>query len=358
MKLLSDYITDFLEYCEIEKGRSQLTIRNYNHYLDRFLEFAGDIKPVKIDLVAVKNYRLFLNRLKDNRNHELKKKTQNYHLIALRVLLKYLSKNDVETLAAEKIELGKQEDREIAFLEPNEISELFNATKSEKNELIKLRDIAIMQTLYSTGLRVSEIAKLSIESVNLEKQEFSVMGKGGKTRVVFLSNEAKEAIEKYIKMRRDNSPALFFRHGTNRQSNDDIEELNFLTPRTIQRVLIKYAKRAGITKKVTPHVLRHSFATDLLRNGADLRSVQALLGHSNVTTTQIYTHVTDPHLKEIHGKFHGKVEEEEENDQTIIKNDEKISKTQMSKSKSGKSQSSVSKLDSDSDEVDLGEKKN
>jgi len=274
------------------------------------LAFAGDLKPAKIDTDLVRKFRLWLNRKKDNLGRPLGRKTQNYHLIALRSFLKYLSKRDIKSLAPVKIELADIEERQVSFLEPEELERLFAATQSEKNDLIRLRDRAILETLFSTGLRVSELVNLKKESVNLEKSEFSVRGKGGKTRLIFVSQRAREHLKKYLDLRRDNSPALFVAQRLNQNSDHDIsaefETLAHLTPRTIQRIIIKYSRRAGITKKVTPHVLRHSFATDLLRSGADLRSVQALLGHSSVTTTQVYTHITDKHLKETYQKYHGK----------------------------------------------------
>ncbi len=313
VKKLDDLITDFLEYLELEKGRSELTVRNYEHYLNRFLKFAGKISPSEIDLEKIKEYRLHLNRLKDNHGQLLKKKTQNYHLIALRAFLRYLARIDILAISPEKIDLAEEEDREIAFLEPDELEALFKSTEQEKKKLIRLRDKAILETLFSTGLRVSELVKLKTEDVNLDRGEFNVIGKGKKSRIVFLSDEAKLAIENYLNARKDNSPALFFRHSGNPKILEEMEdEESFLTPRTIQRVIVKYASLAGITKKVTPHVLRHSFATDMLRSGADLRSVQAMLGHSNVTTTQVYTHITNPHLKEMHQKFHGKTLKEAE----------------------------------------------
>lgn len=306
---LSDLIADFLEYCEIEKGHSQQTVQNYDHYLQRFLEFADDITPKKITPELIRQYRLHLNRMKDGKGNYLGKKTQNYHLIALRSFLKYLAKRDIPSLAPEKIELADIEDRQITFLEPDELDKLFSATDTEKNEIIRLRDRAMLETLFSTGIRVSELVNLKKENVNLERKEFSVVGKGGKSRIVFLSDSAVEHLKKYLEKRNDKFPALFIRHRTHIAPEKEIEEdesFSHLTPRTIQRIVRKYAVRAGLTKPVTVHTLRHSFATDLLRSGADLRSVQALLGHSSVTTTQVYTHITDKHLKETYQKYHGK----------------------------------------------------
>lgn len=321
---LEKYIQQFLEHCEIGKNQSRQTLRNYQHYLERFSEFAlnNSVKdPAKIDLELIRKYRLYLNRLSDEAGRSLKLITQNYHLIALRAFLKYLMKNDVKTLAPEKIELPKNPSRQVEFLENEELERLFQAVKKEPNELARLRDAAILQTLFSTGLRVSELASLKTAGVNLERGEFTVRGKGDKLRVVFLSPESGEALKKYLDKRTDNSKALFVAHSSvgnsiERQIDSqgakiknparEGEKTLGLTPRSIQRVIKKYCRVAGIVKKVSPHTLRHSFATDLLRNGADIRSVQSMLGHSSITTTQIYTHITNEGLREIHKKFHGK----------------------------------------------------
>jgi len=318
---LSRYITEFLEYCEIGKNQSRNTIAAYYRYLNKFSRFAlagGVDDPKKIDLEVVKKYRLYLNRLEDAKGNNLKMITQNYHLIALRAFLKYLTKMDVKTLAPEKIELPKNPQRQVEFLENDELQRLFNATKAEKAELPRLRDYAILQTLFSTGLRVSELASLRKDSINIERREFTVRGKGSKLRIVFLSDGAAEAIKLYLAKRKDNSQALFVGHSIIGQSvekqmesqgakkNVDDRKITGLTPRQIQRIIKKYCRIAGIVKKVSPHTLRHSFATDLLQNGADIRSVQTLLGHASITTTQIYTHVTNQGLRDIHKKFHNK----------------------------------------------------
>lgn len=352
---LQVHINEFLEYCEIAKNQSLNTIKAYDRYLRKFSRFAatlGIMEPKNITLVLVNKYRLYLNRLTNDKGNSLKLITQNYHLIALRAFLKYLGKNDVETLNPEKIELPKNPQRQVEFLEADELKRLFSATAQEKEELPRLRDAAILQTLFSTGLRVSEAAGLRRDSINLERREFTVRGKGSKLRLVFLSNEAAEDIKKYLAKRKDNSKALFIGHSiigsglkghprstddrepkipleqmekNDKKSmgarqkrmekeiesqgfkkNDDDRKISGLTPRQIQRIIKKYVKIAGIVKKVTPHTLRHSFATDLLQNGADIRSVQTLLGHSSITTTQIYTHVTNEGLRDIHRKFHGK----------------------------------------------------
>jgi site-specific recombinase XerD len=295
--------SQFLEYLEIEKNRSPKTIENYNHYLTRFISFAKVENPRDVTEETIRKYRLLLNRTTDERGKSLKKVTQNYHVIALRSFLKYLAKRDIRTVPAEKIELGKQEEREVVFLEPSELERFLHAPQGET--LSNLRDRAILETLFSTGLRVSELCSLDQDNIDLKRGEFSVRGKGSKLRLVFLSGEAKAAIATYLGKRSDADEALFIRVPRNERF-EKYEELR-LTPRSVQRIIKKYAVVAGIVgKKVTPHSLRHSFATDLLRNGADIRSVQALLGHSSVTTTQIYTHVTDKQLREVHEKFHGK----------------------------------------------------
>lgn len=298
-------IRDFGDYLEIEKNRSRRTRDNYSFYLGRFAGWCaseGIVKVKDITLEAVRKYRLWLNRLTDRHGDGLKKNTQNYHLIAIRVFLKYLSKRDIETLAAEKIELAKQPERHVDFLEAKEIDRLLSAPmKSDAPEIIRLRDRAILELLWSTGLRVSELCGLQMSDVNFGRKEFSVKGKGSKWRIVFFSDDAKERLKAYLAKRTDLTPMLFVGHDRAVKRRD---ELKGLTPRSIQRLVERCAKIAGITKHVTPHTLRHSFATDLLMNGADLRSVQALLGHASVTTTQIYTHVTDRHLEEIYDAFH------------------------------------------------------
>ncbi|MDE2312141.1 MAG: tyrosine-type recombinase/integrase [Patescibacteria group bacterium] len=315
---LRKYLTEFLEYCEIGKNQSRQTLRNYDHYLNRFCQFAtqnGALKPEQISLELVRKYRLYLNRLSDEHGRNLKLITQNYHLISLRAFLKYLSKMDVKTLAPEKIELPKNPARQVDFLEPGELGRLFEATKQEPSELQRLRDQAILETLFSTGLRVSELAGLRRDNINLGRGEFTVRGKGDKLRVVFLSSEAIAVIKKYLAKRTDNGKALFVSHSQvgntvdkqiESQTADKDKRSIGLTARSIQRVIKKYCRLAGIVKKVSPHTLRHSFATDLLRNGADIRSVQSMLGHASITTTQIYTHITNEALREVHKKFHNK----------------------------------------------------
>jgi site-specific recombinase XerD len=295
-------LTDFLEYLEIERNRSQKTIENYHHYLRRFLDWAKISKPENITAELMRSYRIYLNRKTDSHGKELKKATQNYHIIAIRSFLKYLAKRDIKSLAAEKIEVGKNPSREIEYLDSSELDRLLQAASGK--DLKSLRDRAALELLFSAGLRVSELTGINRDQLNLSRQEFSVTGKGDKIRIVFISDTAKEALEKYLDKRMDIDPALFVRI-SDKQSKTKKETLR-LTPRSIQRIVKFYAAKAGIVKDVHPHTLRHSFATDLLSNGADIRSVQTMLGHSSITTTQIYTHITNKQLKEIHKKFHGK----------------------------------------------------
>lgn len=304
---------EFLEYLEIEKNRSPKTIENYDHHLRRFFGWLADFLGKSADKIganeiteeSVRKFRLFLARETDQYGKQLKKQTQNHHLIALRMFLKYLAKRGVETLSAEKIELAHQPQRELEFMDESELKRLLDAPKGD--DFQNFRDKAILELLFSTGLRVSELCALNIDNADVDKGSFSVRGKGGKIRVVFVSDEAREAVKKYLNQRKDIDPALFTRHAY-RQAGDanslNKEDELRLTPRSVQRIIRRYTAKAGISKKVTPHWLRHQFATDLLRNGADLRSVQMMLGHANIATTQIYTHFTDKQLKDIHKKFH------------------------------------------------------
>ena len=293
----------YLEYLEIEKNKSPKTLENYGRYLDRFFGFAKIDKISQLNEELIRQYRLYLNRLRDTKGQQLKKITQNYHIIALRNFLKYLAKTGVKTVAAERIELGKQEDREVTFLELDELTRLINAPEGES--LDALRDKSILTLLFSSGMRVSELCSLDRDKIDLSRGEFSVRGKGSKIRMVFLSDEARGSIKSYLNKRSDADEALFIRIPKSGTFGKDTDLR--LTPRSIQRIIKKYSIKAGIVgKNVSPHTLRHSFATDLLRNGADIRSVQAMLGHASVTTTQIYTHVTDKQLREVHQKFHNK----------------------------------------------------
>lgn len=298
---LNDIIIDFLEYMEIEQNRSQKTVSNYDHYLQRLVEFAGDITMADIDNELIRKWRLWLNRFKDEHGAPLSKTTQNYHLIALRSLLKYCAKRDIKTLASDKIELARVKRKQVTFLTPEEIERLLNQADTHKEG--GLRDQAILELLFSGGLRVSELVALNRDDINLKRREFMVRGKGQKDRPIFISPKAAQTIGRYVERRDDKLQPLFIRYSGSEDALND-GEYRRLSARSVQRLIHRYAKLAGITKRVTPHTMRHSFATDLLMNGADLRSVQALLGHSNISTTQIYTHVTDPHLKEVHRKFH------------------------------------------------------
>jgi len=294
----------YLEHIEIERGRSLKTVVNYDRYLTTFLKFIKTTSPSDINDDVVREYRLWLNRKavgkpKLGRTETLKKRTQNYYLIALRSFLKYMMKRGVTSLPADRIELAKVPERSLDLITADELLRLL---KAPTGDTVKdLRDKAMLELLFSTGLRVSELANLP-RDLDMSRDEFSVRGKGEKVRVVFLSPEAKEAVIHYLKKRTDMDEAMFINIGRNK----DTQEEKPLTSRSIERIVKQYAIKAGISKKVTPHVIRHSFATDLLQNGADLRSVQMLLGHANIATTQIYTHVTDKHLHEVHKKFHNK----------------------------------------------------
>lgn len=302
-----ELIADYLTYLEVERNRSERTVRNYDFYLRRFFDWAKGKTPEQISLDNVRQYRVWLNRLRDERERPMKKNTQNYHLIALRSFLKYLAKRDIKTMAPDKIELARMPERSVAFLEAGELERLLEAPLASASPdgegLVGLRDKAILEMLFSTGLRVSELAGLRKDMVNLKREEFTVRGKGDKPRVVFISNQARFWLEKYLAKRGDVSPFLFVSHdraGSGRDYDGG------LTPRSVQRIVEHHARAAGITKRITPHTVRHTFATDLLRNGADIRSVQTMLGHSSITTTQIYTHITDERLREVYENFHAK----------------------------------------------------
>ncbi len=307
---LETLVKQYLEYLEIEKNRSKKTVENYRRYLRRFLNFLvkekggtiGSLDAKDITQDIVRQYRLFLNRFENINaaSGELKKITQNYYVIALRGFLKYLAKAGVKSLTAEQVELAKISPHEIGIISYNDLERLLAAPES--GSLSGLRDKAILETLFSTGLRVSELCHLNRDDINLERGEFSVRGKGDKIRLVFLSPVAKEILKNYLAKRHDVEDALFVSFPKSKKAKN----FTRLTPRSVQRTLRFYAAKAGISRKVTPHTLRHLFATDLLQNGADLRSVQLLLGHSNLNTTQIYTHLTNKELKEIHQAFHAR----------------------------------------------------
>lgn len=310
---LTEAVKQFLEYLEIERNVSQLTVRNYSHYLHRLIAFLSESLPSPSeklqvsDLTAdrIREYRLFLSRYVDEKGLSLKRVTQNYHLIAVRSFLKYMMKRDIQTVHPEKIDLAKAESRSIKFLERSDVDRLLNMPSLSEEE--GLRDKAILELLFSTGLRVSELVSLNRDQINFERREFGVIGKGRRARVVFLSDTAVEWVTRYITNRRDDSKALFIRYnGPTPDSNDKDGESLRLSARSVQRMVEKYVKKAKLPIKITPHGLRHSYATDLLHNGADLRAIQEMLGHKNVSTTQIYTHVTNPQLRDIHEKFHRK----------------------------------------------------
>ena len=310
---VEELIGDFLEHVEVEKGRSKKTVENYRRYLDRFLEIVseiraesgeeGDFLPEEITPELLRKYRLKLNRYTNLiRDEGLCVLTQSYHLIALRGFLKYLARRKIKSLDPSLVDLPKAIKKQVTFLHYDEIEELLDTIPEETES--DLRDKAIIELLFSGGLRVSELINLNRDSINLERREFIVRGKGGKDRPIFISKAAADRVKDYLLVRHDSLPALFLNNSRNLQSVDNSGNYRRLTARSVQRIIEKWTRKAGITKHVTPHTLRHSFATDLLMNGADIRSVQAMLGHSDISTTQIYTHVTDFHLKEVHEKFH------------------------------------------------------
>ena len=312
---ISELVADFLESLEIEKGRSTKTVENYGLYLARFIgliteDFEGQdmVKPSDITPEVLRRFRLKLNRFSDNQNKErLSTLTQSYHLIALRGFFKYLAKRGIKSLDPSLIDLPRAAKKQVTFLHFDEIERLLAEIPLDTES--GLRDRAIIELLFSGGLRVSELCSLNRDSINLERREFMVRGKGKKDRPIFIDKSTAECIEDYLNMRTDTLPALFLNNSANQQIPSTSGDFRRLTPRSIERIVQKYTRLAGITKHVTPHTMRHSFATDLLMNGADIRSVQSLLGHANISTTQIYTHITDPHLKEVHEKFHSESED-------------------------------------------------
>lgn len=302
---LSQLIDQFLEHLEVEKGCSKLTIRDYRHYLDIFHQWLSTALPDKtiedITLDNIRKYRVYLANRIDEKGMTLKRVTQNYYIIALRSFLRYLIKNDIQTLEPSKIDLPKAESRSLKFLEREQLQRLVHAVDISKEE--GLRDRAMLELLFSTGLRVSELVKLNHKQINLERREFGVIGKGGNARIVFISDSAADAIERYMAERSDDFAPLFIRY-SGRINGDNNGEKMRLTPRSVERCVKKYVRLARLPVDATVHTLRHSFATDLLTNGADIRAVQEMLGHKNIATTQIYTHVTNRQLKEIHKNFH------------------------------------------------------
>ena len=306
---IKEAVLRFLEYCELDKNLSQRTIKMYGYYLSFFQDWLiknyqdENFEVEKINEEVIRSFRLFLSRnYKNPFKGPLKRQTQDYFLVALRSFFRYLLKQKLKVLPPEMIELGKQRDRTIKFLLPEELEKLFNAV--DTSTVMGLRDRAILEVLFSTGLRVSELVSLNREQVNLDLGEFGVIGKGGKARVVFLSKRAKEWLKKYLDKRNDPYSPLFIRYSGPKPKEGLTAEKLRLSVRSVERMIDKYRKKAGILFRIGPHVLRHSFATDLLSHGADLRSVQEMLGHKNISTTQIYTHVTNTRLKEIHEKFH------------------------------------------------------
>ena len=306
-------IQDFLEHLEVEKGRSKKTTDNYGRYLERFEEIAseikaedgreGDLVPEDITPELLRKFRLKLNRYTNLvRDEGLSVLTQSYHLIALRGFLKYLARREIKSLDPSLVDLPKAIKKQVTFLHYDEVEEMINAIPEETES--DFRDRAILELLFSGGLRVSELVGLNRDSIHLERREFIVRGKGSKDRPIFISKAAAEKVQDYLSTRHDSLPALFLNNSKHLQAVDNSGNFRRLTPRSVQRIIEKRARAVGITKHVTPHTLRHSFATDLLMNGADIRSVQAMLGHANIATTQIYTHVTDFHLKEVHEKYH------------------------------------------------------
>lgn len=312
---ISDLINDFLESLEIEKGRSTKTTENYGLYLARFLDLITQdfpegttIKPSDLTPEILRKFRLRLNRFDDNQNHErLSALTQSYHLIALRGFLKYLAKRGIHSLDPSLVDLPRAAKKQVTFLHFDEVERLLAEIPIDTET--GLRDRAIIELLFSGGLRVSELCNLNRDSINLARREFIVRGKGKKDRPIFIDQTTADHLEEYLSARSDTLPALFLNNSSNQNIPDTSGDFRRLSPRSIERIIQKYARLAGITKHVTPHTLRHSFATDLLMNGADLRSVQSLLGHANIATTQIYTHITDPHLKEVHEKFHSETKD-------------------------------------------------
>lgn len=308
MSSLLQLVDQFLEHLEIDRNCSFYTVRNYRHYLTRFLDFLKEHFPKagveSLNLEIIRKYRLHLSRFVGLGNLTLSRVTQSYHIIALRAFLRYLIKNDYQTLAPEKIDLPKGKSKSLKFLNREMVERLLN--QPQVSTIQGLRDKAILETLFSTGLRVSELVKLNRDQIDLKRGEFGIIGKGGRPRVVFLSTTAVEWLTRYLKKRGDHFKPLFLRHAGKKIDPSTTDEEVRLTTRSVQRIVEKYAKKAKLPVKATPHVLRHSFATDLLTCGADLRSVQEMLGHKNISTTQIYTHVTNPQLRKVHERFHRK----------------------------------------------------
>ena len=303
---ISELLVDFIEDLEVTGGRSKKTAENYALYINRLIEFTGDITVDEITSEVLRKYRLWLNRYKNDNNDELSLTTQSYHLIALRMFLKYLSRLDITSLSSDKVLLPKTVRPQVTFLHSDEIERMLNEIDLSSEE--GLRDRALIELLFSSGLRVSELVSLNRDHINPTKREFTIRGKGSKDRPAFVSASAYQRVSDYLDARDDPLPALFLSYSRNKGPATTDGNYRRLSARSVQRIVDKYTRLAGITKHVSPHTLRHSFATDLLMNGADIRSVQVMLGHSDISTTQIYTHVTDSHLKEVHEKFHSDID--------------------------------------------------
>ncbi len=304
-KPIDQLILSFLEHLEVERNVSRLTVRNYHHYLRRFEGWFKEKHGSNIfdlDLEKVRKYRLYLSRFKDDHNEGLSLVTQSYHIIALRSFLKWLVKNDLDVLSPEKIDLPKAESKSLKFLNDDQVERLMRSP--DVDEEAGLRDRAILEVLFSTGLRVSELAKLNKEKIDFKTREFGIIGKGGRARVVFLSEKAAYWLKRYFDEREDDWKPAFIRYAKSKIPDDPNGEDMRLSVRSVQRIVEKYRKKAKLPVEITPHGMRHTFATDLLSQGAGLREVQEMLGHKNISTTQIYTHVTNPQLKKVHKKYH------------------------------------------------------
>ncbi len=312
--ILKEAILRFLEYCELDKNLSLKTVRMYGYYLIFFENWLrkklkklnqsiDSFNVEKIDENVIREFRLYISHYyKNPYKGQLKRQTQNYFLVALRSFFKFLIRQKLKVVSPEIIDLGKVRDRNIKFLTEDEREKLFKAV--DLNEKTGLRDRTILEVLFSTGLRVSELISLNRDQINIELGEFGVIGKGGKARVVFLSKKAKDWLKKYLDSRKDPYRPVFIRYSGPKPKQELTDEKLRLSVRSVERLIEKYRKKSGLVHRIGPHVLRHSFATDLLSHGADLRSVQEMLGHKNISTTQIYTHVTNQRLKEIHEKYH------------------------------------------------------
>jgi len=303
--LIKPALIDYLEHLEVERNVSRLTIRNYRHYLARFNDWfeAGGYHDLKeLDSQVVRKYRVYLARYVDDQGRTLSKKTQGYYIIALRSWLKWLIRQDCEVINPEKIDLPKTESHSMNFLNLTQITALLS--QPQLSSKTGLRDKALLEVLFSTGLRVSELVSLNRDQIDLERQEFGVIGKGRRPRVVFLSDQAKTWLERWLNSREDNWRPVFIRFSGQKPDLLADGEKMRLSTRSVQRLVDKYCRKAHLPVKISPHGVRHSFATDLLSNGAGLRDVQEMLGHKSIATTQIYTHVTRPQLKKIHEQYH------------------------------------------------------